>query len=271
MSGSEHFVFRQANFVISELAVFIFNLGIFIIYLLCNILSHSLTFLISNLSSELPAPKPYNFFSENEIDAINCTSGVLVIGSSGVGKSTLLNTLIGEPVFSSGFSPATGLTQTLQAQVRHGTCYIDTPGMGGRKDQKDALSKLNVIFRLKTPLKIIFLVVLQSGRVRKEDTLLIEAALDRFAEQQCVGKASHYDQIGNNFGVIVNQMSPRMLRAILRDSSAEQALHCVIARKYKTNHWLYLPEASRLTHARNATSLYPDNTKNFVSNLRALE
>lgn len=255
--------------MVSEASIFIFNVGIFIIYMLFKMLSHTISFLNFNLFLKQPAPETYNLFSKDEIDAINCTSGVVVIGGLGVGKSTLLNTIIGKPVFVSGFSAATVLSQTSKAHIHNGVCYIDTPGMGGRDDQNNALSMLQIIFRLRAPLKIVFLIVLQSGRVRNEDTLLIEEALDLFAKQQSRGMNFRHEKLQNNFGVIVNQLPLSMIKTLLSDSSAEQALQNAITRKYKTNNWLYLPSASQLTHARNAIFLYEDSTKSFVSHLRA--
>ena len=53
----------------------------------------------------------------------------LFVGNPGVGKSTVLNGLLGELRFKSGFSAGRGLTADLQKEEANGNVYMDTPGL----------------------------------------------------------------------------------------------------------------------------------------------
>ena len=60
----------------------------------------------------------------------------LFIGNPGVGKSTILNGILMEARFKSGFSPGKGLTSVLQCEEKNGKIYVDTPGLADEKQQK---------------------------------------------------------------------------------------------------------------------------------------
>ena len=54
---------------------------------------------------------------------------IIAVGNPGAGKSCILNSLGGEPLFRSGVNVGRGLTYRLDEKINGNGYLIDTPGM----------------------------------------------------------------------------------------------------------------------------------------------
>jgi len=123
---------------------------------------------------------------------------IILIGNPGSGKSTIGSTIAKTPqFFESGVSWASGKTKKFVSKtLSNGNYIIDTPGLEdvdlrekASQEIKKALSE-TVIPDSKSPMyKIIFVVVLEAGRIRSEDVVTINIvmkALDEHAKYNIV-------------------------------------------------------------------------------------
>lgn len=87
---------------------------------------------------------------------------VVVTGASGVGKSTILDRLVGTPKFPSSFSA--------RCERHSGICYVDTPGLPFTRRRQTALNDTMRRTLSGAPqLRVVHVAVLESGRVRPVD------------------------------------------------------------------------------------------------------
>ncbi|KAJ0404440.1 hypothetical protein ATCC90586_003074 [Pythium insidiosum] len=94
------------------------------------------------------------------------------------GKSTLINCLIGAPVFESGISHGEGITKFNQQAIVDGIAYMDTPGLADVRIQEQAAEQITMALKKSGKYKLFFLVRLQAGRIVNEDLTTLERVLD---------------------------------------------------------------------------------------------
>jgi len=121
---------------------------------------------------------------------------VILVGNPGVGKSTILNSLMGEARFRSGVS-ASGVTEILQSQDFMGIKYVDTPGLDEYKKRKQAGEEIERALKQNGSMKLIFICVTEGGRVRSSDLATIDIVLGAFRE----GFKKNI-----RYGILVNKM-----------------------------------------------------------------
>lgn len=126
----------------------------------------------------------------------------LVVGNPGVGKSTLLNGMVGSLKFKSGFSPGEGLTFQFDKASADGNNYFDTPGLADMKKREEAAKAIEEALKQNGCYKIIFVIFLQSGRVLPDDVATI----------QCVLNACPI--IGNNYGIVINKVPESVVKQV---------------------------------------------------------
>lgn len=126
---------------------------------------------------------------------------IVVVGDPGTGKSTLLSTMCkGAAQFKSGLSIGTGMTAALQTEVVDGKRYSDTPGLNDASKKQAAANAISDAIILGGPVKLIFVVTLEAGRLRQSNLATIRLVLDALVAKGI--------QVNSLFSVIINKMSP---------------------------------------------------------------
>lgn len=163
--------------------------------------------------------------------ATNNQVAIALVGNPGVGKSTLLNGLVGHSVFKSGISFGTGLTAVLQAHKEGNVTFYDTPGLNDVEKRKAAGKELDKLLENNIQLKIIFVVTVMQGRVSPQDATTISLVLD--AITSC--------DTNDRFAVVLNQVSKAFLDHVTNDPFTETKIRSQITGNRHTSHWCYVP------------------------------
>ncbi len=140
---------------------------------------------------------------------------ILFFGNSGVGKSSLLNSIFRKQVFVSGFK----IGQCIAEWREHGgVLYGDTPGLSGvnMNMRRQAASEISTALReggeyKKTysrpdlASKLIFVGVLDSGRVRADDLATMKLVLDATGDDTFP------------FAIVVNKAKRKEIDIVMND------------------------------------------------------
>ena len=143
--------------------------------------------------SEKTASKP----AEWAPSSINRETSIIVFGNPGSGKSTILNTLIGETKFAAGPPPNGKAMPYLYQPRRVGkVTYVDTPGLAEEGNRgRNAAELTDILKKHAGPCKMIFVFSPIQGRVSPQDLTTMRQVL----------LASGTDEI-LNAGIIINQV-----------------------------------------------------------------
>ena len=134
---------------------------------------------------------------------------IIAIGNPGVGKSTTLNALAGEHLFSSGISFGSGMTYQLDERSNSRGRFFDTPGLADDTYREAAGQAISGALRKGGPFKVLFFIMTEAGRVVKQDVTTLKLVLDACPE------------LGNNYGIVINKIPPAVAEGLQKRENAE--------------------------------------------------
>lgn len=103
---------------------------------------------------------------------------LMFIGNPGVGKSAIINSLVGTRVAESGLSAGTGLTKFFSAYEHEGKQYFDTPGLEDIKLREQAAREIETALKKDGSYRLFFVITLESLRVKPADVTTINKEND---------------------------------------------------------------------------------------------
>ncbi len=129
---------------------------------------------------------------------------VVFAGNPGMGKSFILNSLIGQVKFKSGMNIVEGMTSVLQRYDARNYVYFDTPGLDDVNNRRRAAHEISKALKGGCEMKLIFVVTFESGRIRSQDLATISLVLKAIEKEGVNTK--------QRFSVIINKCSPVLMR-----------------------------------------------------------
>lgn len=156
-------------------------------------------------------------FSAGSFSAYAHQEGFVFIGNPGVGKSTLVNSLVGEQVFESGLS-ATGVTKFCQSYEHNGVLYVDTPGLSDTQLRRQAALEIERALKKNRWYKIFFVVTIEGGRIKPDDLHTINRVMEAINNPD------------KKFNVIFNKIIKREQQEIFETETAYNAFCDQLAR-----------------------------------------
>eukprot|EP00659_Diplonema_papillatum_P018149 gene18149-27957_t len=154
----------------------------------------------------LPEDVPYGAFVNKPELAAGAKQCILFVGNPGVGKSALLNCLTGKPLFRSGVSIGEGMTKLVQWQKHNGIHYGDTPGLADVNIREQAAKEIGRALREDGSYKLVFVITVESGRVRPQDNATIKCVLGSLPDNM-------------PYGLVLNKLSPNLHKTLMEDDS----------------------------------------------------
>lgn len=135
---------------------------------------------------------------------------IIFIGTPGVGKSTLLNTCIGKPVFPSGVSFIAGMTRKSAFYSEDGITYIDTPGLDNDNERKAvAIREIEEALNRHRVVTVVFVFTLESGRLKPADMTTMKFILDSITQAGV--------DVEERYSIIINMVSEKLLYKLETD------------------------------------------------------
>jgi len=181
-------------------------------------------------------------------------------GNPGVGKSTLLNSLVGSVRFKSGVSAGAGLTVQLQREVKDQREYVDTPGLFDALRIEKAAEEISKSLKLGGLYKVIFVVQLKAGRVKSEDVTTMILILKAAPIQQ--------------FGIIINDVPSNTAKKIRdnKDNFGDNVKVALLSElPVKTSHILVMDRIEDCVDENDVLMDPPAHLTDFLQSVPTIE
>jgi energy-coupling factor transporter ATP-binding protein EcfA2 len=150
---------------------------------------------------------------------------LILVGNPGSGKSTILNSLIGQAVFSSGVSMGTGRTKSMQTHVSGLVKYTDTPGLDDLKSKEVAAKEVEALLKGSDNIKLVFVVTLDNWNVKAADVATIQVVLDSLGQ----------GDMTNKFTVLINEASEQLAAVLGQGGEVLQLFKKALFATHSTN------------------------------------
>jgi len=164
---------------------------------------------------------------------------VIFVGNPGVGKSALLNGYIGKGDihFKSGVSMGNGMTSDLDhfVDAKSGVQFFDTPGLADPVLRDRAVHAIGAGLRKGGDFKVMFVVTLESGRVRPQDVTTAKMVLD-----------SAHDIKDNQYALVFNKISKSIFNKFSEDDFNLASATFLSNLRVKTRHIHFIPKHQSL-------------------------
>eukprot|EP01091_Cochliopodium_minus_P017801 TRINITY_DN705_c0_g1_i2.p1 TRINITY_DN705_c0_g1~~TRINITY_DN705_c0_g1_i2.p1 ORF type:complete len:318 (-),score=95.26 TRINITY_DN705_c0_g1_i2:76-1029(-) len=181
---------------------------------------------------------------------------IILVGNPGVGKSTILNGLIGKLIFKSGLSYGTGMTQYLQIyEHSDGYIYADTPGLDDINRRKEAALEITKSLQRNGCFKIIFVVTVEAGRVKTADVTTMNLVLDSI-------------DFPITYGVIINKCSAPFLKGLEIEENIEMITTSINTGKHKTFSFCFMPKDVEMDDYNDIVKELPTDIIKFIYSVR---
>lgn len=227
--------------------------SLYFIPLTCTLLFHCRLYELAHASSSQSTCSVQN---QHACD-FSRPRDISVIGNPGTGKSTLLNGLVGQATFESGFSFGGGLTQETKSHtVDHVTLY-DTPGLNDVIHREKAAREIQRVMGYdERDISFVFMMTLQSGRIRVEDVTTLHIVLDALDRSM---------NLVDNYIVILNKLT-RTEYDTMYSSNGHDIRLAITGYERRTRHWGYIVSDDGLVDVDNAVMNVPGDIVQLVMN-----
>lgn len=183
----------------------------------------------------------------------------IYIGNPGTGKTTLLNNQLGEISLASGVVGAGGgMTRGLQCveQKERKTILCDTPGLNDARIRREAAGNITQGLKKGGCFKVFFVVKLESGRVRPEDTMTMKFVLESAPIKE------------DEYSIIINKVGKKEQKKI-QENWAHLMDTLLLGMPVKTNSTHVIPILDELADEDNAMMTNRQIKRDFESFLRS--
>lgn len=177
----------------------------------------------------------------------------LFVGEPGVGKSTIINSLMKQKVASAGICAGTGLTKIHQKYPHGNRIYIDTPGLFDVAIKKQAAKEIENSLKYNGKYRIFFIIELIAGRVKDDDIRTITTIMDAINIPNVKYNVLINKVTGKEFNEIINN---KCVFAILVDS--------LNSGKYKTDSIWYVKKDTALEDGDSEFINIDSALKNYI-------
>eukprot|EP01132_Coremiostelium_polycephalum_P009707 gene9707-11921_t len=156
--------------------------GFLVLFLIFQIIVIRYTIKETFHNEQKPFKNILEEWEENKDSFTNFTQfkeTTVFLGNSNAGQSTIFNVFPGRVQSESGISMGGGLTQfSVEFLSKDGKRYIDTPSLADPLIRAHAAKNIEAALKKETNYKIVFVVTLPDGRMKKEDIETINSIIE---------------------------------------------------------------------------------------------